>query len=98
MCLAVRIVRLLTCLLAACNVRGSPPASPPDAAAIGPAGTVGEQDGNWLWTNPIPKADSLFGVTFRDTQVGIAAGIENLQRTNDGGITWTPVPSALDYS
>src|SRR2546430_285506 len=70
------------------------PLDTPDASA--PAGTVGEQDGDWSWTNPIPKADSLFGVAFHDGQLGVAAGIRNLLRTTDGGRTWTPVPSALD--
>src|SRR5688572_27679469 len=63
----------------------APTASPPPAS---PPAAKGE---DWVWTNPKPTANSLYGVSFRDDQLGVAVGDKQVVRTTDGGATWSYV-------
>lgn len=51
----------------------------------------------WKWTNPLPAPSSIFGATFWDTSLGLAAGERIVYRTADGGKTWTTATSLIDY-
>ena len=46
-------------------------------------------DGGSTWTRTAPSNSLLVAIAFRDAQVGVAVGVEQILRTTDGGSTWT---------
>jgi hypothetical protein len=74
----ILVALLLTVLICACSEDGplAPPTEPPE-----PTG--------WLWQNPPPQGNCLYGVSFIDANTGTAVGAcGTILRTTDGGETW----------
>src|SRR5437773_11628800 len=48
----------------------------------------------WVWQNPLPQGNDLFGLSFTDARNGTAVGLHGtIIRTTDGGRHWTVQPS-----
>src|SRR5437867_1113130 len=90
--------------------RGTPDAQDADGGADGyegPDGFDAQGDASldadvpdvpltdWIWTNPLPSANTLYAVSFADSMLGLAAGDRELRRTTNGGATWTPIGGSV---
>ena len=50
----------------------------------------------WVWQNPLPQGNWLFGVSFTDANNGTAVGwYGTILRTTDGGRNWVLQPSGI---
>ena len=50
----------------------------------------------WVWQNPLPQGNWLFGVSFTDANNGTAVGwYGTILRTTDGGQNWVIQPSGI---
>src|SRR5438067_13776314 len=50
----------------------------------------------WVWQNPLPQGNWLFGVSFTDANNGTAVGwYGTILRTTDGGRNWVNQPSGI---
>src|SRR5437899_3015209 len=48
----------------------------------------------WVWQNPLPQGNDLFGLSFSDANNGTAVGLSGtIVRTTDGGRHWVIQPS-----
>src|SRR6266568_5336372 len=48
----------------------------------------------WVWQNPLPQGNDLFGLSFTDASNGTAVGLHGtIVRTTDGGRHWIVQPS-----
>src|SRR5947208_7679638 len=44
----------------------------------------------WIWQNPLPQGNTLYGVSFTDANTGTATGDNGtIVRTTDGGDSWS---------
>src|SRR5437879_8145556 len=45
---------------------------------------------HWVWQNPLPQGNTLYGVSFTDANTGTATGDNGtIVRTSDGGDSWS---------
>src|SRR5688500_9918023 len=65
------------------------PAPPATTSPAAPPAASPTED--WVWRNPRPTGNSLYGVSFRDDKVGVAVGDKQVVRTTDGGASWSYV-------
>src|SRR6267378_2836630 len=50
---------------------------------------VGSTVAHWVWQNPLPQGNTLYGVSFTDSNTGTATGDNGtIIRTTNGGNTW----------
>jgi len=50
----------------------------------------------WVWQNPLPQGNWLFGVSFTDANNGTAVGwYGTILRTTDGGENWVLQPNGI---
>src|SRR6266850_3796219 len=65
------------------HARSNTAATIPKKLATGSAGP------HWVWQNPLPQGNTLYGVSFTDANTGTATGDNGtIIRTTDGGNTW----------
>ena len=54
-----------------------------------PRRSPGETGAHWVWQNPLPQGNTLYGVSFTDANTGTATGDNGtIIRTTDGGNSW----------
>src|SRR2546429_9524969 len=50
---------------------------------------VGSTGGHWVWQNPLPQGNTLYGVSFTDGNTGTLTGDDGtIIQTTDGGNSW----------
>src|SRR6266481_6044467 len=55
-----------------------------------------EAGAHWVWQNPLPQGNTLYGVSFTDANTGIATGDNGtIIWTTDGGNTWAIQSSGI---
>ncbi|HXE48416.1 MAG TPA: YCF48-related protein [Ramlibacter sp.] len=88
----------LFALLAACGGGGSgggadAPSQIDRFAAVRDLVCSGAQNSGWCWQNPLPAGETVTTVVFLNENLGWVAGPRGwMQKTVDGGVTWSRLP------
>src|SRR5436305_10551406 len=54
-----------------------------------PRRSAADAGARWVWQNPLPQGNTLYGVSFTDANTGTATGDNGtIVRTTDGGNSW----------